>query len=400
MKILHDFGKTQWLKSFRHCSQCLEKLFSCGGTFMDWIFEESPFPLWGILPWHSNTNSNILKCRRTHRLSDVVGQHPSQVSASEESDLEDSDSEAIDGSDDGHESAASEGNIDDFEPDTDSQPSTGKKISRRRSHGDSMRGPSISKRASGQIEPTPPELAPRSHDQDKKYSPVSNKSLHPESSPSQSRVGFSEQNKSPLESSRPSSAKLERPLFSRHASTSKFSSKPVPETRVATEEGPGPSIMFSDTPSPTPRPNRLPSAYRPSTSIPDQIFEAPEQEQEQEHPTTSRRGSSYSTQSIPLTFNDLPSRAQHMILNELWRRETSETAVMFTTLPSPVRGTSQSHEASLAYLGDLEVLSKDCPPVLFIHSNSMTVTMSLWAVRLYIERQKWSRIGPKGLGYI
>ena len=315
----------------------------------------------------------ILKYRRTHRLSDVVGQHASHASASEESDSEESDSEAIDGSDDGHESAASEGNIDDFEPDTDSQPSTGKKISRRRSHGDSMRGPSISKRASGQIEPTPPELAPKSNDQEKKHSLVLKKSLHPKSPTSQNRVDLSEQNKSPLESSWPSSARPERPLFSRHASTSKFSSKPVPETRVATEEGPGPSIMFSDIPSPTPRPNRLPSAYRPTTSIPDPISEAPEQE----HPTTSRRGSSYSTQALPLTFNDLPSRAQHMILNELWRRETSETAVMFTTLPSPVRGTSQSYEASLAYLGDLEVLSKDCPPVLFIHSNSMTVTMSL-----------------------
>ncbi len=56
---------------------------------------------------------------------------------------------------------------------------------------------------------------------------------------------------------------------------------------------------------------------------------------------------------------------------------SDETAVMFTTLPSPVEGTSKSVEASQGYLGDLEVLCKDCPPVLLVHSNSMTVTMSL-----------------------
>jgi len=50
---------------------------------------------------------------------------------------------------------------------------------------------------------------------------------------------------------------------------------------------------------------------------------------------------------------------------------------MFTTLPSPVEGTSKSEEASISYLSDLEVLCQGCPPCLMVHSNSMTVTMSL-----------------------
>jgi solute carrier family 12 (potassium/chloride transporters), member 9 len=66
-----------------------------------------------------------------------------------------------------------------------------------------------------------------------------------------------------------------------------------------------------------------------------------------------------------------------MILNELMRQHSADTAVMFTTLPSPLEGTSKSEETSAAYLSDLEVLCKGCPPCLLVHSNSMTVTMSL-----------------------
>jgi len=163
----------------------------------------------------------------------------------------------------------------------------------------------------------------------------------------------------------------------------KFSSKPVPVTRVATEDGPGPSIMFTDTPSPPIRRTRLPSAYRSrdgvsenTPKIPDHISEVSESSPHPS-PQISRRGSTYSTQSIPLSFNDLPCRAQHLILNELMRKQSADTAVMFTTLPSPVEGTSKSEEASLSYLSDLEVLCKGCPPCLLVHSNSMTVTMSL-----------------------
>lgn len=88
-------------------------------------------------------------------------------------------------------------------------------------------------------------------------------------------------------------------------------------------------------------------------------------------------GSTYSTQSMALSFNDLPSRAQHLILNELMRQNSADTAVILTTLPIPVEGTCMSEEASVRYLSDVEVLCNELPPVLLVLSNHMTVTVSL-----------------------
>jgi potassium/chloride transporter 9 len=58
-------------------------------------------------------------------------------------------------------------------------------------------------------------------------------------------------------------------------------------------------------------------------------------------------------------------------------QQSGETAVIFTTLPSPVEGTSLREEDSMSYLDDLEVLWQRLPPCLLVHSNSMTVTMNL-----------------------
>lgn len=155
-----------------------------------------------------------------------------------------------------------------------------------------------------------------------------------------------------------------RPPFHRSPSSKRFSSAPIPEPRVNTEEGAGPSIMFADHSSPTRAPNRRDSMYnrRPSLGIPGSRPSA----------------SGYPGQaSLPLSFNDLPSRAQHLILNELMAQQSDETAVIFTTLPSPFEATSQSEEASQTYLNDLDVLWQGLPPCLLVHSNSMTVTMNL-----------------------
>ncbi|TVY34241.1 Vacuolar cation-chloride cotransporter [Lachnellula subtilissima] len=378
---------------------------------------------------------------RTHNLSpDVVRQHASQGSASEDSEGESdgvsTDSEVIvdddtDNLSEGIESAASEGDIDDFESEDDAPPNITRLV-RRRSHGDSIRGPPPSKKSTGEKEvkvperpdrrllPTQPSttlglsetspgrqptasgpnLPPQPETPSSKPLTVSNltSSIKASSDASDSRPTSALELSKPAiakaeastsnQPQRPSSVLSDRPSLSRHASTPKFSSKPVPITRVATEDGPGPSIMFTDTPSPPPhKRQRLPSAYRSTTSttLPDHISEvstssSPENENEidpQNGGSSSRRGSTYSTAALPLSFNDLPCRAQHLILNELMRSQSGETAVMFTTLPSPAEGTSQSAEACAVYLGDLEVLCKGCPPVLLVHSNSMTVTMSL-----------------------
>ena len=59
------------------------------------------------------------------------------------------------------------------------------------------------------------------------------------------------------------------------------------------------------------------------------------------------------------------------------QQHSKDTAVLFTTLPSPVEGTCENEEDCVSYLSDLEVLWNGLPPVLMIHSNSMTVTMNL-----------------------
>ncbi|KAJ5201824.1 uncharacterized protein N7498_006487 [Penicillium cinerascens] len=165
-----------------------------------------------------------------------------------------------------------------------------------------------------------------------------------------------------------------RPPLSRSASSNRFSSSPIPEAKVNTEEGVGPSIMFAANASP-PRFQKLDSIYarRPSVVSPGSNGD---------HSSRSSRSSQTasgfpSSASVPLSFNDLPSRAQHLILNELMVQQSSETAVVFTTLPSPVEGTSRREEDSISYLSDLDVLLQSLPPCLLVHSNSMTVTMNL-----------------------
>lgn len=98
----------------------------------------------------------------------------------------------------------------------------------------------------------------------------------------------------------------------------------------------------------------------------------------------SGTGSSYCTQDLALSFNDLPSRAQHLILNELMLQQSGRdddevggSAVIFTTLPIPDKGTHRNERDSVQYLSDVELLCQGLPPVLMILSNNMTVTVSL-----------------------
>ena len=145
------------------------------------------------------------------------------------------------------------------------------------------------------------------------------------------------------------------PRPSHQSSAAKFSSRPQPKATVNTEDGRGPSIMFSDSP-PTP-PKHSPSIYT--------------------HPSATPATGLLSSQSTPLSFNDLRCRAQHLVLNELMQQHSKNTAVLFTTLPSPIEGTCENEEDCVSYLSDLEVLWNGLPPVLLVHSNSMTVTMNL-----------------------
>ncbi|KAF2683411.1 cation chloride cotransporter-like protein [Lentithecium fluviatile CBS 122367] len=192
-----------------------------------------------------------------------------------------------------------------------------------------------------------------------------------------------------------------RPPPIRHQSLPKFTSKPQPRTAVVEEETPGPSIMFVDTPSPITimkkdpiasspvPPSQLAAAASsanpgapkpPSTTIPATLSPSTTNVSPSTiNPSTHKaQATGFPLQSaIPLSFNDLPCRAQHLILNELIRQNSDDTAVVFTTLPSPMEGTGESEMESVKYISDLEVLCQGLPPCLLVHSNSMTVTMNL-----------------------
>lgn len=147
-----------------------------------------------------------------------------------------------------------------------------------------------------------------------------------------------------------------------------FTSEPVPVTKVASQEGAGPSIMFADDPHPR----------RQKADEPPDFKETPGYQSGKDSSSSPKAASGYPTAAAsPLSFNDLPSRAQHLILNDLISQNSDDTAVIFTTLPAPVEGTYKSETDSLRYISDLEVLIGGLPPTLLVQSNSMTVTTNL-----------------------
>ncbi|ODV92819.1 hypothetical protein CANCADRAFT_30856 [Tortispora caseinolytica NRRL Y-17796] len=78
-----------------------------------------------------------------------------------------------------------------------------------------------------------------------------------------------------------------------------------------------------------------------------------------------------------ITFNEVPAIAQHIILNEAMHSLSDDTAVIFSTLPLPLPGTGRRSDDSLAYVSELSVLCDQLPPILLMHSQSVTVTAAL-----------------------
>lgn len=228
-----------------------------------------------------------------------------------------------------------------------------------------------------------------------------------------------------------------RPNLSRQSSAVKFSSRPVPETKIVASEAEGSTISFappssseSETPKAGPyRPSysrqssqgRFPGRPQPSTqssdgeydsrkvSFADQSHCEPQSAQHSRfHSRRNSRGSTYegggsceqipemleryrlsshleeegqdtgySPQGLELSFNELPSRAQHLIVNELMRQHSKDTAVLLSTLPIPTEGTCLDEAATIQYLSDVELLCNELPPTLLVLSNNMTVTVNL-----------------------
>ncbi|KAM3511102.1 hypothetical protein MY11210_005276 [Beauveria gryllotalpidicola] len=173
-----------------------------------------------------------------------------------------------------------------------------------------------------------------------------------------------------------------RPAHSRQSSLGKFASRPVAEKRPYLPDGGGKTITFAETPvyQPSSGPSTRHHSRRGSqfSYFGDVVYDIPEVRDAAYHAAAADVGGSpYSTQSVALSFNDLPSRAQHLILNELMRQNSKDTAVLMSTLPIPADGTSGDEEATVRYLSNVEVLCAELPPTLMVLSNSMTVTVSL-----------------------
>jgi solute carrier family 12 (potassium/chloride transporters), member 9 len=169
-----------------------------------------------------------------------------------------------------------------------------------------------------------------------------------------------------------STPRTDRPAISRNSSYSRFSSRPVPDTRIEDEGGHGERLTFAES-------EHLPIRSRRNSGVSEVRLNIPELLESYRigNMADAEARSNYSTASLPLSFNDLPSRAQHLILNDIMRQHSNDTAVLLTTLPIPEEGTCKTDEASLRYLSDIEVLCHDLPPVLLVLSNNMTVTVNL-----------------------
>lgn len=181
-----------------------------------------------------------------------------------------------------------------------------------------------------------------------------------------------EEETSPMLKSAESDNVKARPGLSRASSQARFSSRLLPETRVTTEADGGPSVSFA--PEPETRPQTMPPSPGEgpvdfSINIPDLLASY---QVTGDLENNGSNGSSGDASSLPLSFNDLPARAQYLILNELLRQNSSDSAVIFTTLPIPTEGTCKSEEASVQYLSDMEVLCNELPPVMLVLSNNMT----------------------------
>lgn len=299
---------------------------------------------------------------RTHRLPEGLTGGDDSSSASGSSSEFMSDSDAI-GSTSDDDMAASENDADMSDSDDD-RPTT--PIRRAKSTGASAAHPFVSARTRAQQRRT--EASSLSS------SGVRSTVIRPGAATSDpTLLGTSASSK--LSSG--SSTRRKRPFAMRQQSLPKFTSKTVPKTEISTNEDSGPSIMFTDVQSPDePRTAKLGEPLGADGENVAQADGAAQRIVDVDTVGTSAKGFP-AQQSVPLSFNDLPCRAQHLILNELMRNVSSDSAVMFTTLPCPVEGTCKSEIDSLRYLSELEILWQDLPPLLLVHSNSMTVTMNL-----------------------
>lgn len=92
---------------------------------------------------------------------------------------------------------------------------------------------------------------------------------------------------------------------------------------------------------------------------------------------SSKQNHSFKKDGKQLSFNEIPSRAQYLILNDMMKQISGSSNLIFSTLPIPLLGLHKDEKASLQYIEDLDVWLDTLPPTLLINSQSMTVTTAL-----------------------
>ena len=80
-----------------------------------------------------------------------------------------------------------------------------------------------------------------------------------------------------------------------------------------------------------------------------------------------------------ISFNDLPAKGQHLVLNEIMRRNSPKdsTDIIFSTLPSPTLGAHLDEEDAFEYTNNLAVWLDGLSPIFLLNSQSVTVTTAL-----------------------
>ncbi|AET38017.1 Vhc1p Ecym_2271 [Eremothecium cymbalariae DBVPG len=84
-----------------------------------------------------------------------------------------------------------------------------------------------------------------------------------------------------------------------------------------------------------------------------------------------------SEEIVEVKFNNIPSRAQHLIMNDMMMQVSGKSHLIFSTLPIPALGTHNNKDASLQYVEDLDLWLEGLPPTMLVNSQTMTVTTAL-----------------------
>ncbi|AGO13131.1 AaceriAFL025Cp [[Ashbya] aceris (nom. inval.)] len=93
--------------------------------------------------------------------------------------------------------------------------------------------------------------------------------------------------------------------------------------------------------------------------------------------SSSHTNESSPEDAVELTFNSIPSRAQHLVLNDIMTQVSSSSHLIFSTLPIPPLGTHNDKSASVQYVEDLDLWLDGLPPTMLVNSQTMTVTTAL-----------------------